>query len=1800
MANCIYKYKGKDYTKEEFYSLVATTMVQPRTVPKYNKILFPTGNTASKVEGHTTLEEFKKQKEDRIKQLEIEKNKYESSNYIVHRYNEFDSSDKTFEFKSIDEANSFLSDKSLSRKESPKQYYSLPKDNRDVIEATTANITKEINQLKQELERVETEGFGALKPIYNFYENTVTNILNKTYGKDNVKVITDEYGNTWNEITITPKMSETIRLNTPNGKVKYTGDLAIEEKIAEEAYNSKDEKIPTTLIGKFIQSVRNLFRNIFKETNRISRLIRDLNQGRVINQINNQISPQNTNEDTSRIFYQLAPDTTRTKLNNELELFISNLLNRMGVKKMTFKKYLEEYSKANPDKKINMVAFADMMNKIIAFSEARDGTTMPEEAWHFLIEMFWDEPFIKELRNLVDENGIPEFKNTELWKTQSELYKGVYSETIKDPNKLEDKVEKEIIAKLLAQNIYDQFKEEGSLSHRVINVLKKLLNYIAKKLGLKIRLAKITQTEVNTKVNEILNKLNLGLRYGEFNNLISNKFAEPGKEIDINNEEVPAQYKIPGIKDIFSHAAAIKSINFLKARIQQLTNTKTGLYNELLHKQWKEYEQIIKNNISDFEFTNIRDLLEEVNKFKIRNTNSLDVERMKLIDDAVEKLKILSRKKDIDKAKQDQLLKLNLRLGLLRKEYSEKRFSAAIFTFFFGTDGTIDISSEQDEEKVELSSEGAIADLNRTLTFINNVQNNGHELTPERFQMVVDAYAFYEPVINGLHGIFKSGYNFPELTADQNKKLKETMDLLSKVHIKDINDFLIEKSTSSVKAELKRYAEETGTMNDLLAQRLESDTVNLGNISSIRHYFFAASNSNEDWLSIFNRKIVDTLNKIIRRSNDDYVNLVKSLENELKSMSDFDMRSIMEKDENGKVNGYFLNKYNVEKFNKALEEHGIKLIKSLNKELQDNGIKSQIPEDRETRHSWFRGEFLQMYDSNKWNAYLTLIKDNKGIIPQEIKSEYEILLTEKRQYEKNKKLINNIKIKYDREWAKWFNANTMVNPEKDIIIALRKSTMSESEFNMWYNSVVKRVYDFNGELLSEYYRGELSVPSDGTIKGDIFEDPITGNNVNIQTIDYRNEEYDKLNPDVKKVLNKFLEFKKRADLRLGISFTYEMSMRLPQIPRSTSDLVANRFKGLKGALKEGIADVFKERSHTPLFGEELNGNVLQKPRIRFIKKIDNIENISQDLLRTLVQYNEMSINYEEFIDAKPELDGMIHIAKYNKNKQKRDKVFPGPENIRENILTAFNSKFKNIFKKEDGDDDDYLVRKMENLLSSHVYGIKYTDNSNFAKRIGPFMNWFSQYVRNRRLGGNVTSITKGLVSAIVDTIGQSLIKRYTTIEDYTYGMTEYLREQPRMNWELNSLLKTTKIESVANYMDLVGSLSRTSGNHTRNRAIKVISNSIDYGLWGYSDKMLKYPMMVAIGNNLRYYNGKLYSSQNWPGTKEEYSKANTFWSLINSENGKVTFDKTVSESDINYFTNYVKTVSSRLDGQILSTDKGAIYNHPILQLATITTGFLFQQIDLGIKGEHYNYLTNQREIGYLNNLKNFDKIIGFGWNTMNNAEKNAARQLYMFMITAAVLNVLAFTLQAAGADDKPEDNPFRKFLTYTVTGAAIEHLSRYSADDITRYAQTPFSSIDEYNRIVDALTMIPGLFTDGTDDIGKGSLYTGYDRSTKALIRAIPHVRGWYETLWGGYINEYTGLGAQTIGASYHYKNQFIRNNIYNKSYGIGITWPSRVIGNTLGDIVSNSMGYEYELDGFTQMPTKKNKKKTKKMMKTR
>lgn len=185
-------------------SFFVKSIVQDSANKGYEKVLFPTGNTASKVEGHETLEEFKAQKESRLAQIQrnlanLERIPIGEDTPISRDFGGFYyGSNKPYETKQ-DAVNSY-------------------------------NI--EIKQLTEELERVETEGFAALKPIFNFYENTVGNTLKKVY-KDQIKTIKDEYGNTWYELKLKEEHKGVVKLKAVDA-LELTGDEQIEEKIMED------------------------------------------------------------------------------------------------------------------------------------------------------------------------------------------------------------------------------------------------------------------------------------------------------------------------------------------------------------------------------------------------------------------------------------------------------------------------------------------------------------------------------------------------------------------------------------------------------------------------------------------------------------------------------------------------------------------------------------------------------------------------------------------------------------------------------------------------------------------------------------------------------------------------------------------------------------------------------------------------------------------------------------------------------------------------------------------------------------------------------------------------------------------------------------------------------------------------------------------------------------------------------------------------------------------------------------------------------------------------------------------------------------------------------------------------------------------------------------------------------------------------------------------------------------------------------------------------------------------------------
>ncbi len=219
-------------------------IIQDAAKKGYDKVLFPLGDTAAKVEGHETLEGYRDEKQRAIDGLNVQINlakeypdytlkewgeyydppRYEHDGFHVIR--DLDGEDEFFEVYDT-EKEAKAAAKALNKKLDEEIKASSLTLKEEKLNKIISRLERQKAQYEQELARVEgPEGFSALRPVYNFYETTVANILKKQ--GYNPTLYTDNHGNSWNEIKLNNQRdTQPIQFNsrmTPNQFRKFLNE----------------------------------------------------------------------------------------------------------------------------------------------------------------------------------------------------------------------------------------------------------------------------------------------------------------------------------------------------------------------------------------------------------------------------------------------------------------------------------------------------------------------------------------------------------------------------------------------------------------------------------------------------------------------------------------------------------------------------------------------------------------------------------------------------------------------------------------------------------------------------------------------------------------------------------------------------------------------------------------------------------------------------------------------------------------------------------------------------------------------------------------------------------------------------------------------------------------------------------------------------------------------------------------------------------------------------------------------------------------------------------------------------------------------------------------------------------------------------------------------------------------------------------------------------------------------------------------------------------------------------------------
>lgn len=146
----------------------------------------------------------------------------------------------------------------------------------------------------------------------------------------------------------------------------------------------------------------------------------------------------------------------------------------IGVKVETIEEYLKENAFRKDTVDEDVQGLADMLTKTIAVANTEDLEQLTEEIAHFAIEYNIDQEIIDRMLDRVDQ--------TQAYQAEADAYRVKYGEqTLPDGTKLtaeqlEKKVRKEILGKILAEKIKDNFNTEFAQNSAEIGIFTQLGN----------------------------------------------------------------------------------------------------------------------------------------------------------------------------------------------------------------------------------------------------------------------------------------------------------------------------------------------------------------------------------------------------------------------------------------------------------------------------------------------------------------------------------------------------------------------------------------------------------------------------------------------------------------------------------------------------------------------------------------------------------------------------------------------------------------------------------------------------------------------------------------------------------------------------------------------------------------------------------------------------------------------------------------------------------------------------------------------------------------------------------------------------------------------------------------------------------------------------------------------------------------------------------------------------------------------------------------------------------------------------
>ena len=862
--------------------------------------------------------------------------------------------------------------------------------------------------------------------------------------------------------------------------------------------------------------------------------------------------------------------------------------------------------------------------------------------------------------------------------------------------------------------------------------------------------------------------------------------------------------------------------------------------------------------------------------------------------------------------------------------------------------------------------------------------NNGKKFTSNDYRDMKLMLEYYKEVLNGHEMLVDYiAENAPEFSADQVEQLRLTVDDFHQ-RLKYIDVYHRKAGAKIAQEWAIDQAKSTITDPELLKKEIETIRSTIREVdydsNKLLHWFGSLVHAKDS----FQRSLHFAVTKLRRAVDRFTYELGKALVQKSEQLGIKDTLKFAERTLEGKLTGYFVDRFRVGEFEKSQVE----FHQALHEEYG-------LPEDKHERYLIKR----------QWRAALERVEDGSKVA-------------------EDVEMATKIK-EYDTAIAQWYDANTVPREGWQQIIEERKKELggaTDPRFQQWKKENVG-IGGKGTKWEYEYPKGELSTPSDGRTK---TKKLANGEVIKTKTKDWTNSEYAKLSENEREMLDELIRVKKEADSKLP-PHKRPHPLLLPQIKADWVDLIkAKKYSNIF----ETVKDTFKSAEDDTEFGgskdvKRPDGTIAQFVPIFFTNRLDNMDNVSTDLVSSVIAYSDMAENYKVMTSS--EAAPMFEMA-----------------------LDVIGHRQVNTGKKQYLGIQSEVYKSMEKFIEMNIHG-KWKEKLEWKGwNISKIMKNLIKFVTANNLAFSLyTTLASYLTSSVYSKI-EDLVGQYTNQSNKIFAEKTWDTNIHQVLVESGKKNKTNKLGLFFEKHHILKSNRSLFDNLDKSRLTR---KALDSGLyWSYELVKLRVrgKLALAIADNYKYYNGKFHSVKDLERLGVENIKdLKNYWDMVEVKDGRlIALHNDPEIEDI--IERKVEYIGNNIDGELSYSDWAAAHQGALAQLVTTHRGWLFRNIQLRFKPKGVNYQTGQEEAGFYMNFFDFmhktflstERVTSIKgalaqWEQLTPAEKHGVLRTIWEIAFLHAIAAFALIVNNLAADDD-EDDSLVQYLAYMSNRVLLE------------------------------------------------------------------------------------------------------------------------------------------------------------------